>query len=150
MRYYKLKEGFPGETKSLGFDLIQSGNSRRGSLVGTPYWMAPEVIQRSLYNEKVDIWALGILMMEMVDGEPPYMAENPMRALYLIATNESAPTLQQAEKTSASLKDFLSCCLRRDPNDRPSAAELLQHPFLEKAGPSSGLITALEASKPYF
>lgn len=117
----------------------------RSSMVGTPYWMAPEVIARKSYGTRIDVWSVGILLMEMVDGEPPYLRENPLRALYLIATR-GVPRLQQIDKASTLLCSFLDRCLQVDPAQRADVLELLEHPFLGKAGPTSCLISALEAA----
>lgn len=122
------------------------GAASRCSMVGTPYWMAPEVVARRPYGPAVDVWSVGILAMEMVDGEPPYLDENPIRALYLIATN-GTPVLRQKDKASPQLLDFLAACLQVDPERRADAETLLRHPFLSKAGPPSCLVSALEASK---
>jgi len=101
---------------------------KRQTLVGTPYWMAPELIRGHEYDTKVDLWSLGIMIMEMTEGEPPYMEYPPLRALFLITT-KGVPSLKEAE-WSQELRHFLSLSLQKDPKDRPTAADLLKHPFL--------------------
>lgn len=127
--------------------LIGGGGTQRTTMVGTPYWMAPEVVTRQAYGAKVDIWSLGILTIEMVDGEPPYMHENPLKALYLIATNGTPQLTRHPERLSLSFRKFLAASLTVDPAARPDAPSLLRSPFLQRALPTSSLAPALQLAR---
>ncbi|CAM9462357.1 unnamed protein product, partial [Discosporangium mesarthrocarpum] len=110
-------------------ELVNSMATRAQTAIGTPYWMAPEVIQEVPYNGKADIWSLAITCIEMVEGQPPLHKVHPMRAIFMIPSKPS-PTLSEPEKWSPEFKDFLCQCLAKKPEDRPSAKELLAHPWL--------------------
>uniref|UniRef100_A0A672Q7H2 non-specific serine/threonine protein kinase n=1 Tax=Sinocyclocheilus grahami TaxID=75366 RepID=A0A672Q7H2_SINGR len=112
---------------------------KRKSLVGTPYWMAPEVISRLPYGTEVDIWSLGIMVIEMVDGEPPYFNEPPLQAMRRIRDN-LPPRLKESHKVSSVLQVFLELMLVRELSQRASALELLQHSFLKLSGPPSCIV----------
>ena len=125
---------------------LSEQQSKRVTMVGTPYWMAPEVVKQKEYGAKVDVWSLGIMTIEMVENEPPYLDEEPLKALFLIATN-GTPALKNPEKLSPQLKHFLSCCLTVDVKSRSSITELLDHDFIRMAGPPSELASLVRARK---
>jgi protein-serine/threonine kinase len=108
--------------------------------------MAPEVVKQKEYGPKVDIWSLGIMAIEMIESEPPYLNEEPLKALYLIATN-GTPRLKNPERLSKELKAFLSVCLCVEIHCRASADELLRNEFLTKGCPLSSLADLLAFKK---
>ncbi|XP_068565272.1 serine/threonine-protein kinase PAK 6b isoform X2 [Cebidichthys violaceus] len=116
---------------------------RRKSLVGTPYWMAPEVISKTPYGTEVDIWSLGIMVVEMLDGEPPYFSDTPINAMKKLR-DEAAPSVKNVHRVSPVLKDFLGRMLTRDTQQRSRASDLLEHPFLLQAGSPRCLVPLVE------
>ncbi|KAI7798497.1 serine/threonine-protein kinase 3 [Triplophysa rosa] len=108
--------------------------AKRNTVIGTPFWMAPEVIQEIGYNCVADIWSLGITSIEMAEGKPPYADIHPMRAIFMIPTNPP-PTFRKPELWSDEFTDFVKKCLVKNPEQRATATQLLQHPFITNAKP---------------
>ncbi|XP_076870200.1 serine/threonine-protein kinase 4-like [Brachyhypopomus gauderio] len=115
--------------------------AKRNTVIGTPFWMAPEVIQEIGYNCVADIWSLGITAIEMAEGKPPYADIHPMRAIFMIPTNPP-PTFRNPDQWSEPFRDFVSQCLVKNPESRATATQLLQHPFI-KTPKSNSVLRAL-------
>ncbi|KAI8827284.1 kinase-like domain-containing protein, partial [Fimicolochytrium jonesii] len=131
-----------GECKLADFGVsakLSNVGGRARTFIGTPYWMAPEVIMTdpesathssASYDAKADIWSIGITAIEIAEKNPPLSDIHPMRALYLIPNSDLG--LAKPKNWSKTFQDFIAVCLIKDPIKRPSAAQLLQHPFMVK------------------
>lgn len=111
--------------------------SKRNTVIGSPFWMAPEIILEIGYDCVADIWSIGITALEMAEGKPPYADIHPMRAVFMIPT-KPPPSFRDPDRWSAEFIDFVSVCLVKNPCDRASATDLIQHVFLQKSkGPNA-------------
>jgi serine/threonine protein kinase len=128
-----------GLVKLADFGVATKGNVGESSVVGTPYWMAPEVIQLSGATTASDIWSLGCTAIELLDGKPPYSNFPPMPALFRIVNDDHPPL---PEGASPVVRDFLIQCFQKDPNLRVSAKKLLKHPWIVNAKRADTVPTA--------
>nr|XP_023013766.1 serine/threonine-protein kinase hippo-like [Leptinotarsa decemlineata] len=117
--------------------------AKRNTVIGTPFWMAPEVIQEIGYDCVADIWSLGITALEMAEGKPPYGDIHPMRAIFMIPT-KPPPSFREPDRWSNEFTDFVSICLVKNPEERATATDLLSHPFLGNSKTPSILISMIQ------
>ncbi|KAI7961382.1 hypothetical protein MJO28_001871 [Puccinia striiformis f. sp. tritici] len=109
---------------------LQTTNHKRSTFIGTPYWMAPEVItDGKLYDTKADIWSLGITLYEMLNGNPPFSDLTPAKVILKIP--RSQPAKLEGNQFSNSVKEFLAACLIDEPNDRPTAEDLCKQKWIK-------------------
>ena len=105
--------------------------NKRKTVVGSPFWIAPEVIKEAHYDGRADVWSLGITAIEMAEGAPPHSNLNPLRAIFLIPS-KPAPTLADPDNWSPEMLDFIRCCCKKDPSERSDSALLTSHPFVRQ------------------
>jgi len=124
---------------SDGRVVVESGAERTDTSDGAPYWLAPEVIEASAGENttemlcRADIWALGITVIELLDGVPPYARLNPVRAVFQIASKKERPA-PTADGVSERARSFVAALLERDPAQRPAIAQVAEHEWLTKGG----------------
>lgn len=139
-----------GVIKLIDFGVSSLDKTKAKTFVGTPYWMAPEVIDSkngmSSYGEKVDVWSVGITCIELAETVPPLSYINPMRALFQIPARDS-PTLEKADRWSPEFHDFIAKCLEKNPKKRPNCEELLLHPFVANCDKNPKVLQDLCARK---
>ena len=129
-----------GEVKLCDFGVaaqLKTTMAEHYTVIGTPYWMAPEVITQSGYTTAADIWSVGITAIELAEVYPPLIKDMPWQRAMFHIPGATAPTLQQPHKWSPHFSDFVSACLSKEPSARPSARALLSHPFFQAAASGS-------------
>lgn len=126
----------------FGISAQQVGDEKRTTTIGSSYWMAPETLMGGGYDSKADIWSLGITIMEMAEGIPPLIEEQPHKAAFRIV-NDPPPKLSAPQMWSKNFVDFVSHCLTKNPEHRPTSAELRKHPFIAEVGEGNDAIAEL-------
>eukprot|EP00727_Mastigamoeba_balamuthi_P006390 m51a1_g2371 putative serine threonine-protein kinase 10 (1901) ;mRNA; r:655050-664826 len=139
-----------GSVKLVDFGVcgkVSAQSPTRRTFIGTPYWMAPEVIENkgapSPYDGRCDVWSLGITLLELAHGEPPLSELHPMKALFQIPYR-TPPTLNKPQLWSSGFNDFVTQSLMRDPRQRPTVGQLLNHPWMANCSPPSVLAAVVQ------
>ena len=117
-------------------------NAVNTGMVGSPFWIPPEMIQKKEHGTPADIWSLGILCLEMAHGRPPHR-DSALKAMFQVAAG-IPPTFEDPSQWSDLFKDFLEQMLVIDPAKRATAAQLLKHPWMGKADSRAGMMVILQ------
>ena len=125
---------------------LSAGVTSRHSVIGTPYWMAPEVIKAESYDMRCDVWSLGVVLWEMIEGDPPRVDFPPLRAITLTATL-GLPALRDASSLSHELKSFLHWATEMDAEKRPSAEMLAMSDFLSDPCSRASIVAMLDEAR---
>jgi len=123
-----------GHVKLADFGVSASiGNTiaKRKTVVGSPFWMAPEVIKETSYDGKADVWSLGISCIEMAESAPPHANLHPLRAIFIIP-QKPPPTLADPDQWSPAMLDFVRICLHKNPSQRPDSSMISSHQFIRQ------------------
>jgi len=139
-----------GEVKLADFGVSAQLNqtvAKRCTVIGTPYWMSPEVLTQNAYSYNSDIWSLGITAIEMALGSPPHSEIHPMRAIFKIP-NAPPPTLPEDSEYSSDFREFLAQTLTKNPDKRPSAAELIKLPYIKNASDTTIIHEMVHSAMP--
>lgn len=140
-----------GQVRLIDFGVsaqMAAKQTKRNTFIGTPYWMAPEVIATdnqadAWYDQRSDVWSMGITAIEIAEGEPPLSDLHPMRALFLIPKNKPSQ-LKEKRKWSNDLSNFIAVCLTKDFEQRPTAREMLKHNFVTKLNEQASIQQLVE------
>eukprot|EP01119_Soliformovum_irregulare_P006046 TRINITY_DN177_c0_g1_i3.p1 TRINITY_DN177_c0_g1~~TRINITY_DN177_c0_g1_i3.p1 ORF type:complete len:931 (-),score=352.87 TRINITY_DN177_c0_g1_i3:97-2889(-) len=142
-----------GDIKLVDFGVsaeLKKPGERRNTLIGTPYWMAPEVVANKTGNQpyefKADLWSLGITLLELAEMNPPLHEIHPMKALMMIPMRDP-PTFTHPDKWSKEFRDFITICLAKSPEKRKTAEEMMQHPFITSCKSKQVLIDLIQKRK---
>jgi p21-activated kinase 1 len=117
--------------KVIDLGLASYNSGKLSGQVGTADWMAPEVVKRQTYDERIDVWSLGITIIEMMIGKTPY-AEKPENKVKKMILQHGKPPMPYKDQLDREFQDILDMCLEIDPNERASASDLLGHPFFTR------------------
>lgn len=137
-----LKNEGRAKLADLGVCCQLASATKTKSFVGSPYWMAPEVVAENGYDCSADIWSLGIAILEMAEGKPPYSKIHPLKVLFMIPTRPP-PFFQEPNEWSEEFVDFVGLCLLKDPQKRATAEQLLNHATITSEIDSSDIIKRL-------
>jgi len=129
-----------GDVKLIDFGLCVdlAEDEQPEHMVGSPFWMPPEMIQRRPYGPAVDIWSFAICLLELANGQPPNR-KSALKAMFVAGTTGYEQPFNKPDHWSSPFKDFISKCLEMDPQDRATADDLLRHTFLDKADTKKGM-----------